>query len=795
MLLAALEAVAHAAPPAAPSLALAVNGVTRYRIVPPDQPSKVDDYAVQTLAATLKQMTGAEFPVVAAAELPAKAPALFVGISAPARQRLGGNPLTGLKDQEHVSRSQGPDILLYGKGVHGNLHAVMEFLENSLGWRWYSVYEKPTVPSRPSVTLKPFHRQRGFSFPSRELTLYWGPDFYYQDGMNMASEKWGKDPASPFVPYLRNDKFVHSLFAYIPPSPDTVYFRRDFTWLPRTDYFKANPDFFSLNGSGQRVPTMQLCFGNPALRAELTANVLRHLEAEPGNRIITLDANDTPGAFCCCPACVALEKKYQCPGGPLLDYDLELCALLQQQHPGVFVRTIAYRRSQTQKPPVLAKGQKLPPNLIISFAPIEDCYFADWTHPDPRIQETYANLKAWNAITHPGNLWAWLYPNPWGTGIEMPLGNLERNINQVRLMYRAGVRGFFTDHSKYLHRAGLGELQTYLFLKLTQDINCDTTALIREFTDHQYGAAAPLARQYLQALEDGRKAMKTLPPGVSYTSPNLDDRTFPYLTADNIHRWQGWFGQMEGQVAGDAERLLNVQLLRRELDFATVWKWLELRQAHPESYRDVTVVADRIKAVNNATAPAGMKHRPLGAETLEDLLAVIAGGGEAKPLPPQLAGIPAERVRQYLPKNYQYRAGRKTVPDPEAAFGYATTVDLPDLPFEMGFYQWTDRNPPPGKPSGIHGARVKISPDQITPGVYRLYELGEITVTEDSWIWFSAKSWVTHLEVGTRVYEPGAVNRWQAWVSLKFDGPTYGGAAKEDLVLVDRIILVKRNAE
>ena len=271
MLLAALEAVAHAAPPAAPSLALAVNGVTRYRIVPPDQPSKVDDYAVQTLAATLKQMTGAEFPVVAAAELPAKAPALFVGISAPARQRLGGNPLTGLKDQEHVSRSQGPDILLYGKGVHGNLHAVMEFLENSLGWRWYSVYEKPTVPSRPSVTLKPFHRQRGFSFPSRELTLYWGPDFYYQDGMNMASEKWGKDPASPFVPYLRNDKFVHSLFAYIPPSPDTVYFRRDFTWLPRTDYFKANPDFFSLNGSGQRVPTMQLCFGNPALRAELTA--------------------------------------------------------------------------------------------------------------------------------------------------------------------------------------------------------------------------------------------------------------------------------------------------------------------------------------------------------------------------------------------------------------------------------------------------------------------------------------------------------------------------------------------
>lgn len=59
------------------------------------------------------------------------------------------------------------------------------------------------------------------------------------------------------------DKFVHSLFAYIPPSPDAGEFRRDFTWLPRTDDFKAAPEFFSLGPNGQRVVNMQLCFGNP----------------------------------------------------------------------------------------------------------------------------------------------------------------------------------------------------------------------------------------------------------------------------------------------------------------------------------------------------------------------------------------------------------------------------------------------------------------------------------------------------------------------------------------------------
>jgi hypothetical protein len=86
---------------------------------------------------------------------------------------------------------------------------------------------------------------------------------------------------------------------------------------------------------------------------------------------------------------------------------------------------------------------------------------------------------------------------------------------------------------------------------------------------------------------------------------------------------------------------------------------------------------------------------------------------------------------------------------------------------------------------------LKIDQEQITPGEYRLYELGEITVTPDCWIWFSAQSWATHLEVGTRLYEPGAENNWSAWVSLKFDGPSYGGEAEEDTVLVGRIVFVK----
>jgi hypothetical protein len=128
------------------------------------------------------------------------------------------------------------------------------------------------------------------------------------------------------------------------------------------------------------------------------------------------------------------------------------------------------------------------------------------------------------------------------------------------------------------------------------------------------------------------------------------------------------------------------------------------------------------------------------------------------------------------------------VKDAEAAWGYATTIHVPDMPFQVGFYQWESRQPSKGK----EGARIRLEQKDITPGKYRLYKLGAITLTPDSWIWFSAKSWATNQQLGERLYEPGAINQWDAWVSLKFDGSTYGGTAKEDLVLCDRIIVVKK---
>jgi hypothetical protein len=771
---------------------LASDGATDYQIVREVDASGVDCYAAETLAGYLQESTGAEFAIVTAEDRDSEKPAIFVGLSKPALAVLGANPLAGLKDQEHVARSIGRDVLLYGKGIHGNLHAAMEFLENSLGWRWYSVYEESVVPARPKLTLKPFHRTRGFSFRSREVQLRHGTDFYLQNGLNMGLERnlRRKQQEVPphLVSWLPTESFVHSSFAYIPPSPDDRYADR-FHWTAKRNYFETNPEFFSVGESGKRVPNLQLCFSNPGLRNELTENVRRHIRISGERQYITIDAADRPGRFCHCQDCVALEERYGSPGGPLYDYLIELCATFKHEHPDTMVKTLAYRRSQTQKPPRLPAGEKLPDNLIVSFAPIEDCYFADWTHPDPKIQETYQDLKDWAAITH--HLWAWIYPNPWGSGHPVPVGNVQRVVTNMRLMHEAGVTGTFTDHNGFNSRSGWSELQAWLVYRLTRDVNADADALITEFTDHVYGPAAPLVRQYLAELEAGRKAMTTLPPRVTYKSRNYDDRTFPYLTSKNIHGWQLLFDRMEQLTADSSRHLSNVQVLRRDLDIATLWKWFVLKAAYPDSYEDHHQVATRIAAANVAKSPAGFKPAwRLGEQVVADFVTLIDSGGE-KPLPPRFAGIDPSRIRTFLPKHSGRGEIERTVKDPEAAFGLATIVDRPGYPFRCGFSEWKSRVPR----AIVHGPRLELTHEQITPGKYRLYDLGEFDVTtDDSLIWFG-RSWATAVDIGSRLYFPGEKSHWEAWVSLKFSGNTYGGEGDEEQVLCDRVILVERNTD
>lgn len=818
-------------------LVLAEDGATGYSIVIAADAGPVDRYAAEQLQMYLVAITDAEFPIVADGEGVVSGPVISVGDTELARQRFGADYRSGLKRREHVMRSDGSDIFLYGNGMHGSLQAVIGFLERELGWRWYSVFEHPVTSKQSTVYLEPFHHEQDFSFFKIQWHLQRSLDFSYQLGANLGIDKrvaqlrlrhssGGDRPEyDRYASYISEPlgPWVHGLHEYLPPMPDDPSANAEgFEWLEKKNYFETNPEFFPLNAAGKRgYRNAQLDFSNPEMRVELTRNILRHIEIIGKDEVLlSIGAEDSPGRFCACDGCIALEEKYQSPGGPIFDYLIELCGILAEKHPGVKVQTLAYRRAQTQNPPVLPEGQRLPDNLIIDFAAIEDNFFSDWNHPDERIQETYADLLGWGEVTD--NLWAWLYPVGFGSGYVFPVGEVGRMVTNMRKLHEAGVDGIYWDTAGMHSRAGFTELLMYIGFRLAQDIDQDADALIVEATDHFYGPAAPLMRQYIAELEAARLAMDPLPKEPGYRSARYDNEIYPYLTPENIHRWQGYFDEMVDIVGreGDARHSLNVSLVRRNLDFATLSRWFEMEDAYPETYTDYTVFVDRVEKANEAspqpvTADSNrLSNRTdyelrygrsinrdahsLAGKILRDFVVRIQAGREIKPLPDGVVYTDAGAVRQFVPVYPNNRSGRAMILDPDAAFGFASPVEMPDLPFQVGFYQSDTRT---------HGAKIKIDKDQIIPNTYQLFELGEVEITPNCRVWTSARSWATNIELGEQLYEPGAENRWRVYISVKFAGPSYGGDPEEslipidarkpyrgldpaDLVLVDRVILV-----
>jgi hypothetical protein len=119
--------------------------------------------------------------------------------------------------------------------------------------------------------------------------------------------------------------------------------------------------------------------------------------------------------------------------------------------------------------------------------------------------------------------------------------------------------------------------------------------------------------------------------------------------------------------------------------------------------------------------------------------------------------------------------------DPDAAFGYATTISDPDVPFNFGFHQ-NDKG---------QAVALRLEQKDIVPGVWQLHKLAAIQLTPNCLIWFSSRSWMTNLELGG-MFRPDSSNLFDAYVSLKFAGKGYGGEG-ENQVLCDRIILVRKH--
>ncbi|MBR2723080.1 MAG: DUF4838 domain-containing protein [Lentisphaeria bacterium] len=553
-------------------LKLAENGKTNYSIVLQKNASNTDKLAAKELAFFLKKITGADFAISS----DKKSPAIFIGHAKGAK----------LADEVNVVETSGNDLLLYGGGVHGNLWAVYEFLENHLGCVFFNAFGDFHAPAKSVLTLDEVKKETKYAFPIRGLMNY-----FYKD-KNLASESLYRNRQNVLLHSFNHPRYPgrepgivckfetyvgsHSLFQFIPPGVKEVKTGHNagtgiLSALPELRdkrYFVTNPDFFSMDKNGKRVPNRQLFFSNPELRRELEKNIRMYYDLQfkrtkglKGH--IEISCNDIAYQLCFCPGCTAQEKEYGTPGAVLL---LAL-ADIASRNKDITFRTLAYQRSQTQHPP--KKKINIPDNLIIIFAPIN----GDYANPLDKGKINAVDLQDfnnWSKITK--NILYWYYPCPYNRNREVfftepPNALASRFARDWQIMRQNGILGPYIEHdaSGILQFTNFSELQSWLMLKLAQNPDADVKNLVRTFISAYYGSAAPAVQKYFDLLEV--ELNKFTAKGGSWHYRAIDAE---YLTKNNLLAWEKLLDEAERNAQG--EYAFRVRLLRIGLDCTIVSK-------------------------------------------------------------------------------------------------------------------------------------------------------------------------------------------------------------------------------
>ena len=762
------------------SLVLAERGGTGYAIVRAESLGKDYDFVVKDFADLLEKATGAKFPVVAPSAAP-KGRRIFLGVAPE------GYDKASLADQEHCVVTKGDDVYLFGGGANGTRYAAYRLLQTHLGFRFLNNYGGVAYPPLPLV-LKPTDERRQVPFRFRYLNgdsgMFNRPTssvFLFRHGGNSWCctnlRRLGVDVPPDDCRILGSH--VHNLPLYLPATRKDSAFkfiRESETVALRT----AHPEYFTMGKDGKRVFNCQYCLSNRGCRDLLTKRILENMRRNPDRNYFDITARDVPGLFCYCPECKKLVEKYGTPAGPVIDYVLELCPVVREKFPQNYVAVLAYRKEQTQPPP---KGvERLPDNLIPVFAPIDDNFAKDWNHPSNR--QTYEDLKGWCRLAK--TVEVWYYPNPYGTSLPLPLGNVEKAVTDLKLMKAAGVDAHLWEHNVGVAwNVGFCELQTYVFARMMNDLSLDWRKLADDFIAETYGAAADGFRAYWLEHEELRKSTD-----LSFLW-NASPTCYKHLTPENLVRWEKAFDAMEAQVKDDPARLYAVRRVRVALDYAVLLDYRKAKKAGFVLPADklgerILAVVDRVSKdyCDKMCRGQGERLRKGLRDTVSS--AVLQGGADPKPLPKDLFGdVKEDRVFTTIPKVN----GADYEKDADAAFGVAAVFTNnkqgAKLPIVGAFEDVANHT---------YRHLAKIERKDVPPrGQYKFFRMGDIVVSENCVFRAGVDDWWDFKADIGRAWEFGSHNRATGWLSLRFEGASFypEDAGKPDRILCDRAVIIR----
>ena len=742
--------------------------------------------AVAELNDIVSKCAGKAFPTgdVAAAHR------IFVGRSPAAERILGKKFVAGLADEESVVKAVGGDLFLVGGGDLGSLWAVYDFVEDNLGYHWYFNHDAGEVFDRcDKVRFGGRETRRSPVFKGfRKMYTHYpvSKRFYLRNRDSSAAETFIKGWKYRYTWRVPG----HGFILYLPAEDPKGWGKM----IPPTikGCFKEHPEYFSLDKDGKRQPDMQLCLSSRATRDALYAKILEWIAYKGKRGVFMVGSNDFHNdRYCWCEGCIALEKKYDCVGGPLWDFIVEACNRLKRDgYDETYITSLVYKGpQQTEKAP---KGiERFPDNFIADLAFLNsDRSIREY--PTQRIGDEKAfnkweNAKRWAKLCR--NKAYWYY----GSGnVSQVYKRMHKEILELRELGVANVGACGTGGG-----FAFGDMTNYLFLRMLYNPDQDWRAVVKDMLSRKFGKAAPAMLQYMDEMYDslvnnGYPGSEILLP---YGSPVGG---MAFLKGAEIARWQRLFDEAEKLVADDEKSAANLRTARIELDVFNVMYAAKVRREAPDYKFSVEELDRRARTAEKDLLKTrevewDMKGRAGGALNVFANFATL----KSEELPPELAGYPEDAVTLFLPPKKSKRQcgkdGRSfywmSEEDPAAASGFASrgrhqsTLDY-SKGIHIQVYNGADRG-------WYMSSYLPLS--GLKKGEYTLFKAGRSRVGSGVHV-VIGDDWDSPLNTTqlSRLYDPTYEKReYEIWISIKAEGPKFfPGDTVPDRICWDKIYAV-----
>ncbi len=462
------------------NIVLAKNGQSAYKILLPLTPTLQEQKAAKMLQKYLAEISGAEFKLIKESQVPVDGNILSIG-QTKLYKKSGIIVDKDLQEVGYSIASKNGNLFFTGGKRRGPINAVIAFLEEDLGCRWYASDSKAQLPSEKLLTAVVTPRSYVPVLKVRD-PFYWDAFNPNWALMNRTNPAWlgGVPKNCGGAINFPRAYFVHT-FAKL---------------LPAKTYFKTHPEYFAMQ-NGKRVPDRRgkqaahLCLTNPDVVDIVADNVCKVLAKNPDTELISVSQNDGRKGFCQCPKCTALNEKEGSVSGSLISFINKVAAKVKVKYPNVKICTLAYMESF--QPP---KNIKPADNVIIRLC--TDTHI--WRNPFFYVTETegFSNaLKAWAKTKADITLWDYTVNF---SNYLMPFPNLQVIDKNLKTYLNNRVQGIMFQGSYQSPGGARAPLRCWVLAKKLWNPDLKMDDLVKDFTYGYFGPAGNAMQQYNELL-------------------------------------------------------------------------------------------------------------------------------------------------------------------------------------------------------------------------------------------------------------------------------------------------------